>query len=254
MALLQWQQDFLASLHEWVDDLDISETMMLSWVAMAEERFNNELRCLEMVRRERVELGDQCVPLPPDFLEIISCRYTESGLPLRYISSDEYWRVRSANDYYLSGPQTAAITYLDPQTGQPLGPIPRQPAFIDYGQNRGPTLPLARNVYTFIGQTLFVHPTVVEPAVDADLTTIELSYYAQVPPLMEATEPTPLFKRAPKLYTYAALTQSAPYLVEDNRAELWDSNVTALITKMNESSRIGAVAGSPIVMQVRSFG
>ncbi len=254
MALLQWQLDFLASLHEWVDDLDISETMMISWVAMAEERFNNELRCLEMVKRNRVDLADQCVPLPPDFLEMISCRYTDSGLPLRYISSDEFWRVRSANDYYLGGPQTLAITYLDPQTGQPLGPIPKQPAFIDYPGRSGPTLPLARNVYTFIGQTLFVHPTVLEPSADVDPTEIEMSYYAMVPPLMEATDPTALFRRAPKLYTYAALAQSAPYLVEDNRAEVWDSNVTALITKMNDGSRIGVIASSPITMQVRSFG
>ena len=256
MALLQWQLDFLASLQEWVDDLDLSQNMLMSWVSMAEERFNNELRCLEMVRRERVDLSDQCVPLPPDFLEIISCRYTESGLPLRYISSDEYWRVRSANDYSLYGPQTIAITYLDPITGQPLGPQPRQPAFVDYpgGCSGSAKLPKAGNVYTFIGQTLFVHPTVLEPSADVDPTEIELSYYAQVPPLMEAIEPTPLFRRAPKLYTYGALAHSAPYLVEDNRAELWDGNVTALITKMNESSRIGAVAGSPIVMQVRSFG
>ncbi len=254
MALLQWQLDFLASLSEWVDDLDLSETMLVSWVAMAEERFNNELRCLEMVRREKVDLADQCVPLPPDFLEIISCRYTASGLPLRYISSDEYWRVRSANDYYLSGPETAAITYLDPVTGQPLGPLPRQPAFIDYPGRSGPKLPMTRNVYTFIGTTLFVHPTVLEPSADVDPTEIELSYYAQVPPVLAATEPTPLFLRAPKLYTYGALAQSAPYLVEDNRAQVWDSNVTALITKMNEASRIGVVAGSPITMQIRSFG
>ena len=255
MALLLWQQNFLASLQEWVDDLDLSETMLVSWVTMAEERFNNELRCLEMVRRETVDLADQCVPLPPDFLEIINVRYTASGLPLRYISSDEYWRVRSATTS-LVGTQSLAITYLDPLTGQQVTPVVGQPAFIDYpGACRGGSkVSTMRDVYTFIGQTLFVHPTVLTPSADVDPTEIELSYYAQVPPLMEATEPTPLFKRAPKLYTYGSLTHSAPYLVEDNRAELWDSNVTALITKMNESSRIGAVAGSPIVMQVRSFG
>ena len=81
-----------------------------------------------------------------------------------------------------------------------------------------------------------------------------LTYYAKVPPLAEATEPTPLFKRAPKLYTYGTLAQSAPYLVEDQRAQMWDANTMALITKMNESAMTGRVVGSPVAMQIRSFG
>ena len=80
------------------------------------------------------------------------------------------------------------------------------------------------------------------------------SYYAKVPPLAEATAPTPLFLRAPKLYTFGTLSQSAPYLVEDQRAMIWDGNVTALIKSMNESARTERVVSSPIVMQVRSFG
>ena len=85
---------WLNTLQEWVDDLDISLEMLISWVAMAEERFNNELRCLEMVVNRAVMLADQCVPLPDDWLEIISCRYSESGQPLRYVSSDEFFRLR----------------------------------------------------------------------------------------------------------------------------------------------------------------
>ena len=155
---------FLNVLRAWVDDHDLTDDMLLSWVAMAEERFNNELRCVEMVQTRRVDLADQCVPLPDDFLEMILCRYVESGLPLRYVSPDEHVRLRSSAEYYLSGPQTTAITYLDPQTGVPLGPLPRQPAFIDYPGRGGPQLPLARNTYTFIGHVLHVHPTVAEPS------------------------------------------------------------------------------------------
>ena len=245
---------WLHTLQEWVDDLDISDEMLMSWIAMAEERFNNELRCLEMVVNRAVMLADQCVPLPDDWLEIISCRDADSHLPLRYVSSDEYFRMRSAAEYYLSGPQTTAITYLDPATGAPLGPLPRQPAFIDYPGRSGSRLPLARNCYTYLGRTLYVHPTVATPSVDVDPTEIMLTYYAMVPPLVEATAPTPLFKRAPKLYTYATLANSAPYLVEDQRAQMWDANATALIAKLNESAMTGRVAGSPIAVQIRSFG
>jgi hypothetical protein len=245
---------FLGRLQEWTDDLDLTPDMLISWVYMAEERFNNELRAREMVQTRGIMLADQCSPLPVDFLEMISVRYSSSGLPLRYVSPDEFWRVRSANDFYLSGPQTTAITYLDPVTGQPLGPLPRQPAFIDYPGSNGPQLPLATNAYTLIGHTLFVHPTVNIPSADVDPTEIQLAYYGRVPPLALAEGPTLLFERAPKLYTFGALSQSAPYLVEDQRAAIWDGNVTALIKTMNEAAHLSRVASSPLKIQIRSFG
>jgi hypothetical protein len=250
----QFVTDFMTTLKEWVDDEDLTDPLLLSWVAMAEERFNNELRTRDMVRIVGVMLADQCVPLPTDFREIVSVRYSGSGLPLRYISPDEYWRVRSSAEYYLSGPQTTAITYLDPMTGAPLGVLPRQPAFIDYPGRGGPELPIARNCYTLIGNTLFVHPTVPEPTRDVLPTEVQLAYYGDVYPIAEAPEPTPLFKRSPKLYLYGTLAASAPYFVEDQRAQVWDSNVTALIKAMNDNSHTSRVVGSPITIQVRSFG
>ena len=89
---------------------------------------------------------------------------------------------------------------------------------------------------------------------DIDPTGVELSYYGMVPPLATAETPTPLFMRAPKLYTYAMLAQSAPFLVEDSRAQVWDANVTNLIQRMNEASLSSRMASSPITMQVRGFG
>lgn len=246
--------EFMQGLRGWVDDFDLTDELLLSWIAMAEERFNNELRAREMVQIRGIQLADQCTPLPVDWLEIITVRFLDGGLPLRYVSPDEFWRIRSAAEFYLSGPQTTAITFLDPVTGQPLGPLPRQPAFVDYPGRSGPQLPLARNVYTLIGTTLFVHPTVNVPSADVAPTEIQLAYYGQVYPIAEATEPTPLFVRAPKLYTFGALAASAPYFVEDNRSQGWDSNVTALIKSMNDGAHTSRVVGSPMTMQIRSFG
>ena len=55
---------FLARLQSWTDDMDLSTDLMVSWIEMAEERFNNELRCLEMVSTRRVFFADQCTPSP----------------------------------------------------------------------------------------------------------------------------------------------------------------------------------------------
>jgi len=245
---------FFETLKTWVDDFDVTDPMLTSWIAMAEERFNNELRINEMVVTRRVQLEDQCVPLPEDFLEMVTCRYIGSGLPLRHVPADEYYRVRSATEFYLSGPQTTAITYLDPTTGAPVGPLPRQPAFVDYPGRSGPKLPLARNVYTTVGLTLHVHPTVVTPDIDTDPTEIELIYYATVPPLAEAEEPTLIFRRAPKLYLFGSLAGSAAFFVEDQRSQVWDGNTTGLIQGMNIAARQSAMISSPPVMQIRSFG
>jgi hypothetical protein len=248
-----WYDDFVSTIQLWMDDLELLPTLIGTWVYMAEERFNNELRCREMIVTRSIMLEDQCVPLPSDFLEMVSVRYTNSGLPLRYISPDEYTRVRSAAEYYLSGPQTMAITYLDPQTGAPLGPLPRQPAFIDYPGRGGPQLPLATNAYTLLGNVLHVHPTIAGPG-SADPTEIELTYYAMVPPLILQNDPPPLYLRGRKLYTYGTLSQASTYLIEDQRLTVWDGTVTALIKSMNDNARTERVVSSPILMQVRSFG
>lgn len=248
---------FADYIRDFLDDEELTDIVVGTWVDMAEERFNNELRCWEMIKRAQIMLPDQCVALPDDFLEMVSLRYTGSGLPLRYVSTDAYWRMRS--EAVLAGPPTTAITYLDPTTGQMIGPPLHQPAFIDYG-SRGPSrLPQAANAYTFVGNSLFVHPSVANiPEGDEDTvpTEIELVYYARVPPLADwalETKP-PLLARAPKLYTYATLAASSPYLVEDERSTIWDGNVTALIKSMNDAAHISRVASSPMRVQIRTFG
>jgi hypothetical protein len=98
-----------------------------------------------------------------------------------------------------------------------------------------------------------VHPTVSAPD-SLDPTEVELTYYAKVPPLAQAQAPTPVYSRAPKLYTYGALSCSSPYLIEDQRVAIWDGTVTALIKAMNDNSRVERVVSSPVLVQIRSFG
>ena len=139
-------------------------------------------------------------------------------------------------------------------TGAQINPPSQQPAYIDYYRQPRLNMPLLQNAYTYLGKTLYIHPTIATPSVDVDPTEVVLTYYATLPPLAEADAPTPLFRRAPKLYTYGTLAQSAPYLIEDQRATTWDANVTALIKSMNESARTERIVSSPILMQVRTFG
>ena len=110
---------FADYIRNFLDDEDLTDNVVETWVGMAEERFNNELRCWEMLKRAEIMLADQCTPLPDDFLEMVSARYVGSGLPLRYVSVDAYQRMRSEASY--GGPQSTAVTLLDPTTGQMVG-------------------------------------------------------------------------------------------------------------------------------------
>lgn len=48
-----------------------------------------------------------------------------------------------------------------------------------------------------------------------------LTYFAKVPPLSDANPTNWLLSKAPDLYRYGALLEAAPYMEEDNRAQLW---------------------------------
>lgn len=99
--------------------------------------------------------------------------------------------------------------------------------------------------YTIEGSNLVLAP---EPTTD---TTYTLQYYASVPALSGGSPTNWLLTAHPDLYLYAVLTQSAPYLEDDARVQLWDSayqKVKAAIVWQNENDRwsgapIGARAG-----------
>lgn len=48
-----------------------------------------------------------------------------------------------------------------------------------------------------------------------------LTYFAKVPPLSDASPTNWLLDKAPDLYLYGSLLEAAPYMEEDNRAQLW---------------------------------
>ena len=78
---------FLATLQEWTDDLDLSTDMLISWIYMAEERFNNELRVAGDDRHEEGVIGTiNACRRPATSSKMVSVRYSDSGLPLRYVS------------------------------------------------------------------------------------------------------------------------------------------------------------------------
>jgi hypothetical protein len=209
--------DFTEVLKGWVNRKNISDATVVSWVRMAEERINQELRYKDMLTRQEALFVDNCSPLPPDWLSVEFVKYVrvplsnniniKRGRPFRFVSKDEYWD-RARGD----GPYTAAP------------------------------------VYTIIGNDLFVTGDI-----DNELgVSIEIGAYRKVPPLGETSNW--LYDNHIGLYTFASLAASAPWLMEDERMATWESKATQLIGLMNESSKTGQTGASPMKMRRRSFG
>jgi hypothetical protein len=69
----------------------------------------------------------------------------------------------------------------------------------------------------------------VLPAPSADINYL-LRYYAQIPALSALNATNWLLSKSPDLYLYGALTQSAPYLKDDDRLAVWGAIRAKLIS------------------------
>lgn len=94
------------------------------------------------------------------------------------------------------------------------------------------------NGYTIFGDEL-IFPTT--PAGD-----VELWYYKKLTAL--ATSTNTLFTVNPDLYLYAALTASAPYLLNDKRIQVWEGLYGQTRDSVNKAHQMGRYGAAPRVV------
>lgn len=99
--------------------------------------------------------------------------------------------------------------------------------------------------YTIIGKSIELLPT---PTSDV---TVELAYYAEIPPLSDTNPTNWLLQKAPDIYLYGALCHSAPFLVDDQRLVTWASLTTTAIDALNNESEANTHSGSTLVARRR---
>lgn len=210
--------DFLDTIRSWINRQEMTDTIVGSWVKFAEDRFNTELRCREMVKRSYATVNNNSVPLPGRCLDLLYVKYIpvantvpaiRKGLTFKVCSMDEYWTIINDNCH----------------------PLHRTPLF-------------AR-----IGNSIELNPNVDV----ANGTQVEIGYHATVDPLADGAA-TPIFTRYSRLYTYATLANSAPFLLEDNRVALWEAQATAQIQSISDAYRTEKFSGGVLHSRIRSFG
>jgi hypothetical protein len=75
---------------------------------------------------------------------------------------------------------------------------------------------------------------------------VELWYYKKLTAL--ATSTNTLFTVNPDLYLYAALTASAPYLLNDQRIQVWEGLYAQTKNSVNNMHQMGRYGAAPRVV------
>jgi len=98
-------------------------------------------------------------------------------------------------------------------------------------------------LYTLNSGQIEFYPAPDEPY---DLTMV---YKARIPAFNEDTDYNWLLREYPDVYLYASLTQSAPYLQEDQRVATWAQLYSAAVANLNKDDADAKYSGGPLVMR-----
>ena len=101
--------------------------------------------------------------------------------------------------------------------------------------------------YANVGNEIEVFPTP-----DTEYT-MQLMYYGKTPALSASNTYNWLLQDAPDAYLYGALVQSAPYLQDDVRTQVWASLYTNAIQSLQKSSNETRFAGSGLHMRTSGY-
>jgi hypothetical protein len=186
-----------------------------SFITLAENRSNRRVRVREMERTTTltptssaaaITSGDIFDPDPLDADEVGN----ESDTNICILPTD-----------YIEARRVAANT--DPVSI--LSPISLDAARENFNFSGYPTR------YTISGNYLTAYPSTD--------TTIDLTYYAKIPALSNTLASNWLLERAPEIYLYGALLESAPFMEDDARLATWISLYKAAVDELLQADTRG---------------
>jgi hypothetical protein len=82
----------------------------------------------------------------------------------------------------------------------------------------------------------------------------ELLYYQKIPSLANDATTNWLLSSYPDIYLYGSLLNSAPYLAEDGRAEVWARLYGEAVDKLNLTSQQAVYSGVGLTTKIRGLG
>lgn len=182
------------------------QSVIPSWVQMAEAGLNQTLRTREMVQRSTTVSTTPYIVLPTDFREMKSVRIDD---PIRGPQ-----RLFLASEDVINDPRLRGTWSTDPK------------------------------YFTIVGGEIELSPFPASASNPA--YTVEMTYFKNITPLDTATAGATnwLLQKAPQVYLYTALAHSSPYLVEDERLAVWTQFATDAVQSLNNEYKASIQAGS----------
>lgn len=214
--------DFKNQIAEWCNRQDWPDALVTSFVRMAEQKLNAELRVDRMIEFYEALVISGCAPLPDDWLELVS----DVGVQI----------------------QNPAIQFVNGQIGfSPLRYMARDPFFALYDTRRGWT----KRYYTLQGRQIYFggYPD------DVDGRQVKITYYGEVP-LFSDAQSSWVYTKYPNLYLFAALMHADLHAVgEEQTAANCKSLAEDMIGKLNAEHLRAKASGSRVTRsRIRSFG
>ena len=213
--------DFTAQIAEWSNREDWSSNLVASFVRMAEQKLNAELRVSRMIKSVDGLIAARCAPLPDDWLE--------SSL------------------VQVAFPPADGIAYYPPAAPGGWLPIRYKPRDEFFG------LPdkWALNFYTVEGRQIYFGgaPDTINGI------QFRISYYGEVP-VFSDTQDSWVYTKYPNLYLAAAMMHAQMHAVgEEQGAALSKQLAEDEISKLNDEWRMAKASGSRLTRtRTRSFG
>lgn len=214
-------QTLQAQIAEWANRQDWSSDLVASFIAMAEQKMNADLRVDRMIATAENTVTDSCATLPDDWLQtdlLLVAADTPTGwFPLHYKDRDQFFRLPSTTNTHMY-PWNSNSTY---------------------------------GYYTIEGRTLFFGG----PPDAMNGITYQMSYYGEVP-VMAVEGSSWIYTKYPALYLYASLMHADLHAVgEEQTAMGLGQMVDQMIQKLNMVHQYARSSGSTLARgRRRSFG
>ena len=101
--------------------------------------------------------------------------------------------------------------------------------------------------FTVVGNTMELVPP-------PDTTySAEMLYFGLIPSLA-SNDTNWLLQLAPDAYLYGALLESAPYLRDDERIQVWGSMYNTILDQIRVNDQRATYNSGPVLMRVKTFG
>jgi hypothetical protein len=213
---------FCAQIADFSNRQDWPQTLVASFIVMAEEKLNSRLRIGQMIATTQNTVTCGCAPLPGDWLEtdliLMANEATPTGwIPLTYKARDEFFRI-PATPYSGTYVQNFNSTWLN---------------------------------YTIEGLTIYFGGAPNE----TEGTLFQMNYFQQVP-VMANVGSSWVYTQFPRLYLLAALMNASLHAIgEEQTWILYGQQVDKMIQDLNAAWLRAKASGSRLKRtRVRSFG